>query len=69
MAAPSGRRDRAIGLQSAASAAGSANLPALIGLLIGLLGSHVIAPSLLVLALLNTAAFAWTTSRPRQDLA
>jgi hypothetical protein len=28
----------------------------------------VIAPSLLVLALLNTAAFAWT-SRPRQDLA
>jgi fucose permease len=58
--------DRAIGLQSAASAAGSATLPALIGLLIGPFGSQVIAPSLLVLAMLNTAVFAWTTSRSRQ---
>ena len=53
--------DRAVGLQSAASAAGSATLPALIGLLIGPYGSQVIAPSLLILVLLNTAAFAWTT--------
>jgi fucose permease len=59
--------DRAIGLQSAASAAGSATLPALIGLLIGPFGSQVIAPSLLVLAMLNAAVFAWTTSRSRQE--
>ena len=57
--------DRAIGLQSAASAAGSATLPALIGLLIGPFGSQVIAPSLLVLVLLNTAVFALTTFRSR----
>ena len=60
--------DRAIGLQSAASAAGSATLPALIGLLIGPFGSRVIAPSLLVLVLLNTAVFAWTTFRSRRNL-
>lgn len=54
--------DRTIGLQSAASAAGSATLPALIGLLIGPYGSQVIAPSLLVLAGLNAAVFAWITS-------
>ena len=60
--------DRAIGLQSAASAAGSATLPALIGLLIGPFGSRVIAPSLLVLVLLNTAVFAWTTFRYRHNL-
>jgi hypothetical protein len=60
--------DRAIGLQSAASAAGSAILPALIGLLIGPFGTPVIAPSLLVLAGLNAALFAWTTSRSRPDL-
>jgi fucose permease len=59
--------DRAIGLQSAASAAGSATLPALIGLLIGPFGAQVIAPSLLVLALVNTAVFTYTTSRSRQD--
>ena len=59
--------DRAIGLQSAASAAGSATLPALIGLLIGPFGSWVIAPSLLVLVLLNTVVFAWTTFRPRRN--
>ena len=60
--------DRAIGLQSAASAAGSATLPALIGLLIVPFGSQVIAPSLLVLVLLNTAVFAWTTFRHRHNL-
>jgi fucose permease len=60
--------DRAIGLQSAASAAGSATLPALIGLLIGPIGSQVIAPSLLALVLLNTAVFAWTTFRSRHNL-
>jgi fucose permease len=60
--------DRAIGLQSAASTAGSATLPALIGLLIGPFGSEVIAPSLLVLAGLNAAVFAWTTARSRADL-
>jgi MFS family permease len=60
--------DRAIGLQSAASSAGSAILPALIGFLIGPFGTPVIAPSLLVLAGLNAALFAWTTSRSRPDL-
>ena len=60
--------DRAIGLQSAASAAGSATLPALIGLLIGPFGSQVIAPSLLILAGLNAAVFALATSRSRPDL-
>jgi fucose permease len=60
-----GWTDRAIGLQSAASAAGSATLPALIGLLIGPFGSEVIAPSLLLLVLLNTAVFACTTLRSR----
>jgi fucose permease len=60
--------DRAIGLQSAASAAGSATLPALIGLLIGPFGSQVIAPSLLALVLLNTAVFARTTFRSRHSL-
>ena len=60
--------DRAIGLQSAASAAGSATLPALIGLLIVPFGSRVIAPSLLVLVLLNTAVFTWTTFRSRHNL-
>jgi fucose permease len=59
--------DRAIGLQSAASAAGSATLPALIGLLIGAFGSQVIAPSLFALVLLNTAVFAWTTVRSRHN--
>jgi MFS family permease len=59
--------DRAIGLQSAASAAGSATLPALIGLLIGPFGSEVIAPCLLVLVLLNAAVFAWTTFRSRHN--
>jgi fucose permease len=59
--------DRAIGLQSAASAAGSATLPALVGLLIGPFGSQVIAPSLLILAMLNAVVFAWTTSRSRQE--
>jgi hypothetical protein len=39
--------DRAIGLERAASAAESAALPALIGLLIGSLGSQVFAPALL----------------------
>jgi fucose permease len=61
--------DRAIGLQSAASAAGSATLPALIGLLIGPFGSQVIAPSLLVLVLLNTAVFAWTNLQVSTNLA
>jgi MFS family permease len=60
--------DRAVGLQSAASAAGSATLPALIGLLIGPFGSWIIAPSLLVLVLLNTVVFAWTTFRSRHNL-
>jgi fucose permease len=60
--------DRAIGLQSAASAAGSATLPALIGLLIGPFGSGVIAPCLLVIAVLNAAVILWTTSRSRQYL-
>jgi fucose permease len=59
--------DRAIGLQSAASAAGSATLPALIGLLIGAFGSQVIAPSLFALVLLNTAVFAWSTVRSRHN--
>jgi MFS family permease len=59
---------QAIGLQSAASAAGSATLPALIGLLIGPFGSRIIAPSLLVLVLLNTVVFAWTTFRSRHNL-
>ncbi len=59
--------DRAIGLQSAASAAGSATLPALIGLVIGPFGSEVIAPSLLALVVLNTAVFAWTTFRSRYN--
>jgi fucose permease len=58
--------DRAIGVQSAASAAGSATLPALIGLFIGSFGSQVIAPCLLVLVLINAAVFAWSTSRSRQ---
>jgi fucose permease len=58
--------DRAIGVQSAASAAGSATLPALIGLFIGSFGSQVIAPCLLVLVLINAAVFAWSTSRARQ---
>ena len=58
--------DRAIGLQSAASTAGAATLPALIGFLIGPFGPQVIAPSLLVLAGLNAAVFAWNTSRPGQ---
>jgi MFS family permease len=61
--------DRAIGLQSAASTAGAATLPALIGLLIGPFGSQVIAPSLLILAGLNAAVFAWTASRTRQTSA
>jgi fucose permease len=60
--------DRAVGLQSAASAAGSATLPALIGLLIGPFGSWIIAPGLLVLVLLNTVVFAWTTFRSRHNL-
>ena len=59
--------DRAIGLQSATSAAGSATLPALIGLLIGPFGTAVIAPSLLVLAGINAAVFAVTTSRSRPE--
>jgi MFS family permease len=42
--------DRAIGVQSAASTAGSAALPAAIGLLIAPFGPEVIGPSLLVLA-------------------
>jgi fucose permease len=54
--------DRAIGLQSAAASAGSATLPALIGLLIGQFGAQVVAPSLLVLAVINIAVFALTTS-------
>ena len=58
--------DRAIGLQSAASTAGAATLPALIGVLIGPFGTQVIAPGLLVLAGMNAAVFAWTTSRSRQ---
>jgi fucose permease len=61
--------DRAIGLQSAASTAGAATLPALIGFLIGPFGPQVIAPSLLILAGLNAAVFAWTTSRSRQTQA
>jgi MFS family permease len=59
--------DRAIGLQSAASAAGSATLPALIGFLIGPFGAAVIAPCLLALTALNAALFAWTRSRSRPD--
>jgi fucose permease len=62
-----GWTDRAIGLQSAASAAGSATLPALIGLLIGAFGSQVIAPSLLAFVLINTAVLAWTTVRSRHN--
>lgn len=58
--------DRAIGLQSAASTAGAATLPALIGFLIGPFGTQVIAPGLLVLAGLNAAVFAWTTARSRR---
>jgi fucose permease len=58
--------DRAIGVQSAASAAGSATLPALIGLFIGSFGSQVIAPCLLVLVLLNAGVFACSTSSARQ---
>ena len=61
--------DRAIGLQSAASTAGAATLPALIGFLIGPFGTQVIAPGLLVLAGMNAALFACTTSRPRQTQA
>jgi fucose permease len=61
--------DRAIGLQSAASTAGAATLPALIGFLIGLFGTQVIAPGLLVIAGMNAAVFAWTTSRSRQTQA
>ena len=57
--------DRAIGLQSSASTAGAATLPALVGFLIGPFGPQVIAPSLLVLAGVNAAVFAWTTSRSR----
>jgi fucose permease len=52
--------DRAIGLQSAASTAGAATLPALIGVLIGPFGAEVIAPCLLTIAGLNAAVFAWT---------
>ncbi|CAA9296857.1 MAG: hypothetical protein AVDCRST_MAG61-777 [uncultured Friedmanniella sp.] len=55
--------DRAIGLQGAASAAGAATFPALIGLLIGPVGTGVVAPCLLVLVLGNVGLFAWTTSR------
>jgi hypothetical protein len=40
----------------------------LAGLLIGPFGSRVIAPSLLVLVLLNTVAFAWMTFRYRHNL-
>jgi fucose permease len=61
--------DRAIGLQSAASTAGAATLPALIGLLIGPFGPQVIAPSLLILAGLNAAVLTWTLSRSRQTSA
>jgi fucose permease len=59
--------DRAIGVQSAASALGSATLPALIGLLIGPVGAGVIAPCVLVLALTNAAAYRVATRRPRAD--
>jgi fucose permease len=55
--------DRAIGVQSAASSLGSASLPALIGLLIGPLGAGVIGPCVLVLALLNVAAYRIATNR------
>jgi fucose permease len=61
--------DRAVGLQSAASTAGAATLPALIGLFIGPFGPQVIAPSLLILAGLNAAVLAWTASRSRQTSA
>ncbi|MEV6491343.1 MFS transporter [Actinoplanes sp. NPDC051633] len=61
--------DRAIGLQSAASTAGAATLPALIGFLIGPFGTQVIAPGLLVIAGMNAAVFAWITSRSRRTQA
>jgi MFS family permease len=49
--------DRAIGVQAAASALGSATLPALVGLLIAPLGAGVIAPSVLVLAVVLAVAY------------
>jgi MFS family permease len=49
--------DRAVGVQGAASALGSATLPALIGVLIGPLGAGVIAPCVVVLAAANAAAY------------
>jgi len=49
--------DRAVGVQGAASALGSATMPALIGLLIGPLGAAVIAPCVLLLALATATAY------------
>jgi MFS family permease len=49
--------DRAIGVQAAASALGSATLPALVGLLIAPLGAGVIAPCVLVLAVVLAVAY------------
>jgi fucose permease len=57
--------DRAIGVQSAAATAGSATLPAVIGLLIGPFGPEVIAPSLLVFAVLNIAVVGLAILRSR----
>jgi fucose permease len=49
--------DRAVGIQSAASALGAATLPAVVGVLIGPVGAGVIAPCVLVLALANVVAY------------
>jgi len=48
-----------VGIQVAASAAGSAALPAAIGLLIGAFRAGAFAPSLLVLALAMAALYRW----------
>ncbi|HEY2508059.1 MAG TPA: hypothetical protein VGI58_16205 [Streptosporangiaceae bacterium] len=54
-----------MGLQVAASAAGSAVLPAGLGLVIGSVGPRVVAPSLLTLALAMCALYALLTGATR----
>lgn len=53
--------DRTIGIQSAASTAGSAILPAAIGLLIAPFGPDIIAPALLVLVAVNLVLVGYAT--------
>jgi fucose permease len=60
--------DRAIGVQSAAATAGSAVLPAAIGLLIVPFGPAVIAPCLLVLAVVNFAVVGLAVLRSRAHI-